>query len=77
MELINAITYERYAAIRDAEQLTDYRVADLADIPRSTFSDWKAGRSKPKVEKLFKICRALGMTLDDLIFAEEAVKDEV
>lgn len=72
VELINSISYERYANIRDAENLTDYRVADLAGIPRSTFSDWKGGRSKPKVEKLFKICRVLNVTLDDLIFAEEA-----
>ena len=77
MKPINFIAYETYATVRDAKQLTDYEVASLANIPKSTFSDWKAGRSEPKVEKLFKICCALGMTVDDLIHAEEAVKDEV
>ena len=72
MELVNSVSYERYAKMRDTKNLTDYRVADMAGIPKSTFSDWKVGRSKPKMEKLFKICHVLGVTLDELIFTEES-----
>ena len=49
------ITYEEYAEIRDSKGLTDGKVAKMAGFGRSTFSDWKAGRSTPKMEKLQKI----------------------
>lgn len=44
--------YEKYVHLRDERELTDYRVSVDTGIPKSTFSDWKSGRSKPKVEKL-------------------------
>lgn len=53
------ITYERYAAFRDAKQLKDSDIAKKADIPQSTFSDWKKGKSTPKLEKMQKIAAAL------------------
>ena len=44
--------YARYAKLRDDRNLTDYRVSTDTGITKSTFSDWKSGRSSPKVEKL-------------------------
>lgn len=44
--------YIKYAALRDERNVTDYRVAADTGITRSTFTDWKTGRSKPKVDKL-------------------------
>ncbi len=44
--------YEKYACIRDERGLTDYRVAIDTGITKSTFSDWKSGRSNPKTDKL-------------------------
>ena len=32
--------------------VTDYRVSVDTGIPKSTFADWKSGRSNPKLEKL-------------------------
>ena len=43
--------YERYVEIRDSKNLTDYRVSGDTGITKSTFSDWKSGRSKPKLDK--------------------------
>lgn len=57
------ITYERYAEIRDSKNLKDGRVAELAGIGRSTFSDWKSGRSVPKEDKLKKIANVLNLPL--------------
>ena len=64
---MQTISYERYAAVRDAKGLTDYRVAASAEIVQSTFSDWKTNRSRPKIEKLSKIADALGVPIGDLI----------
>ena len=47
--------YTRYAELRDALGVNDYKVSKDTGIPASTFSDWKSGRSKPKAEKLMKI----------------------
>ena len=44
--------YEKYVQLREEKGVTDYRVAMDTGIPKSTFTDWKNGRSKPKTEKL-------------------------
>ena len=55
------ITYEKYAKIRDSKGLTDGRVAQLCGFGRSTFTDWKNGRSIPKIDKMQKIADLFGM----------------
>lgn len=59
--------YTRYAEIRNGKGLKDVDVAKAAKIPASTFSDWKSGKSKPKLEKLLKIARVLECPLEALI----------
>lgn len=59
--------YAKYATLRDSKGLNDSKVSKATGIPRSTFSDWKSGRCKPKLEKLLKIADFLGITLDELI----------
>lgn len=58
--------YAKYAKLRDSAKLNDAQVALQTGIPRSTFTDWKQGRSAPKVEKLIKIADLFGVTLDEL-----------
>ena len=59
--------YEKYVALRDKKGVTDYAVATATGISQSTFSDWKSGRSKPKIEKLLKIAEFFGVTIKELI----------
>lgn len=40
--------YKKYVELRDGKGVTDYAVAKETGISKSTFSDWKNGRSKPK-----------------------------
>ena len=44
--------YAKYAKLRDKKGVTDYRVSEDTKITKSTFSDWKSGRSNPKIDKL-------------------------
>ena len=44
--------YEKYVVLRDKKGVTDYRVASETGITKSTFTDWRTGRSKPKTNKL-------------------------
>lgn len=55
--------YERYCKLRDAKKLKDSNVAALTGIGKSTFSDWKSGRSELKNDKLQKIADCLGVSV--------------
>lgn len=59
--------YELYCEVRDQKGLKDADVARATGINKSTFSDWKSGRSKPKNEKLSKIADFLGVSVDYLM----------
>lgn len=58
--------YERYAEIRDKLGLKDSAVAKATGIGKSTFSDWKSGRSTPKMEKMKKIADYFGISVEEL-----------
>ena len=58
--------YEIYCKLRDSRNVKDADVSKATGITKSTFSDWKNGRSKPKDEKLLKIADYFGVTLDYL-----------
>ena len=66
--------YEIYCKLRDAKGLKDADVAKATGITKSTFSDWKNGRSKPKDEKLQKIADLFGVTTEYLRTGE--LKDD-
>ena len=53
--------YEKYVKLRDERGLTDYRVSVDTGIVKSTFTDWKTGRSKPKLDKLQKLAAYFGV----------------
>ena len=47
--------YPKFAKLLQKNKVTAYRVAKETDIPTSTLSDWKIGRSQPKIDKIQKI----------------------
>ena len=49
--------YERYCLLRDEAGVKDKNIADAIGISRSTFSDWKSGRSTPKADKMIRIAK--------------------
>lgn len=59
--------YEKFRQILSERNLTVYQVSKDTDIPQSTFSHWKTGRSIPKIDKLQKIAKYLDVKLEDLI----------
>ena len=61
--------YKKYLELRDKRGITDYKVALDTGIPQSTFTDWKSGRSKPKVDKLKILANYFGVTIE--YFLEE------
>lgn len=66
--------YERFEKLLIEKNLTAYRVARDNHITPSTFSDWKTGKSTPKVDKLIKIAKYLNVPLET--FLKEDTADE-
>ena len=63
--------YEVYEELRRQRGVRDTEVAKATGIPQSTFSDWKKGKSKPKMEKLEKIADFFGVTVRYLMTGQE------
>ena len=61
--------YAKYAKLRDAAGITDYRVAQETGIPTSTLTNWKKGRYT-KVDKIMKLAKYFGVSLNDLVSDE-------
>ena len=52
-------------------------VAEKADISNNFYSNIERGRTKPSVDTVFKICKALNLSLDEIIFEKEIPKEEL
>lgn len=59
--------YERYVKLRDEKGVTDYRVSKDTGITKSTFTDWKTGRSAPKIEKLSLLAKYFDVSIEYFI----------
>ena len=55
------ILYSKFAYLCKINKVKPYEVSKATGISTSTFSDWKSGRSKPKIEKLIKIADYFGV----------------
>lgn len=56
--------YDKYVVLRDKKGITDYRVSTDTGITKSTFTDWKSGRSNPKTDKLKILADYFGVTIE-------------
>ena len=61
-------SYTNYEKIRASRGLNDTQVSKMSGVPRATFSDWKAGRSK--TDKLQQIADVLQVSLTTLTGAQ-------
>ena len=66
--------YEIYCKLRDEKGLSDYKVAQDLGFSRSTFSQWKAGSSQPKRDKLQKIADYFGVSTQYLLTGDSRYK---
>ncbi len=66
--------YDIYCKLRDQRGVRDADVVNATGITKSTFSDWKSGRSNPKADKLQKIADYFGVSLDYLTTGKESTE---
>lgn len=58
------ILYKKFESLLETRGKTAYQVSKATDIPASTFSDWKSGRSTPKIDKIKKIADYFGVSIE-------------
>lgn len=56
--------YKKFKALLDKEHKTTYRVSKDTGIPQNVFSNWKTGRSNPKVDKLKILSNYFGVPIE-------------
>lgn len=56
--------YEIYQKLLDVNGVKSADVARATGISNMTFSDWKKGKSTPKMDKIEKIAKYFGVTTD-------------
>lgn len=59
--------YSNFEKLLKAKGVKAAEVCRATGIATSTISDWKAGRSTPKADKLKKLADYFGVTVDDLL----------
>ena len=55
--------YEKFYMLLEKTHKTPYQVSKDTGIPQSVLSDWKRGRSKPKVDKLKILADYFGVSI--------------
>ena len=58
-------SYSRFEQILTEKSITPYRVATDLHISPMSLSDWKNGKSKPKMDKMLKIAEYLEVNVSD------------
>lgn len=64
--------FERFEALLAERNVKMSDVSRDAGIPYSTFTDWKAGRYTPKVDKLQKIADYFGVPIEAFLGSSDA-----
>ena len=65
------VLYKKYASLRDAQGITDYKVAKDTGISTATLSNWKKGNYCPKINKLLILSNYFKVPLSNLISEKE------
>jgi transcriptional regulator with XRE-family HTH domain len=56
--------YRKYEMLLEKYKITSYKVAKETGISTATLSDWKTGRSVPKIDKLKILADYFGVPIE-------------
>lgn len=67
-------SYENYAKLKETKGVNDFAVSKATGIAPATMSDWKNGRTEPKIDKLQKIADYFNVSLEYLMTGKDTEK---
>lgn len=59
--------YETFKRLLDEKGVTAYQVSKDTGISQVVFSEWKKGKSKPKIDKLNILAKYFGVSIEEFI----------
>lgn len=59
--------YETFAKLLSERGVTTYKVAQDTGLSQTMFSDWKSGKSKPKVDKLKVLADYFNVSIETFV----------
>ena len=59
--------YMKYRALADAKGVSDYQVSKDIGLHNVVFSEWKNGKSQPKLDKLMKLAGYFNTSVEALL----------
>ena len=65
--------YKKFVVLLGKTNKTTYQVSKDTGIPQNVFSNWKSGRSKPKVDKLKILADYFGVSIEYFLSDDEDV----
>ena len=64
--------YREFADLCERRNVTPYRVAKECGFSGVSLSDWKSGKSSPNADKLLKMSRYFGVSMEYLMTGENS-----
>lgn len=66
-------SYKKFCELLVKNNISTYRVAIETGISPVVFTDWKSGKSRPKVDKIKKIADYFGVNIEYFLEDNEAI----
>lgn len=61
-------------SIRKSQHLTQSQLAEIVNVPLSTYRNWEYLKNMPRLDELAKLAKTLGCTIDELIGDMDSTK---
>lgn len=74
---MNVEIAERLAARRKQAGLSQEALAEQLGVSRQAVSKWERSESSPDTDNLIALAQLYGVSLDDLLYVDDAIKDDV
>lgn len=68
--------YKKFADLLTKHGITAYKVSKDTGISRATFSEWKSGRSAPKMDKIQKLADYFDVPLSYFYGVDESIVEQ-
>ena len=74
---MNVEIAERLAARRKQAGLSQEALAEKLGVSRQAVSKWERSESSPDTDNLIALARLYGVSLDELLYVDDAIADDV
>ncbi|SFG65014.1 Helix-turn-helix domain-containing protein [Lachnospiraceae bacterium C7] len=60
-------SYKKYESLIVANDITTAQVSMKTGVPASSLSDWKCGKTFPKIDKIWTLAKFFNVKVEDLL----------